>query len=115
LCNGELQKSLEARTGVVLTHSRLTPLHKTQYGVQFEAAMKKTGFKHVTVCDKTQEVLPSVKRFYLICRFMYLLIVIAAVLRLVPYIFIAGCKAGSVQYEAVQAGVGGYGIMYGEK
>ena len=82
---------------------------------QFEDAMKKTGFKHVTVFDKTHEVLPSVKRFYLICRFMYPLIVIAAVLHIVPYIFIAGCKAGIVQYEAVQGGVGGYGIMYGEK
>ena len=46
---------------------------------------------------------------------MYPLIVIAAVLHIVPYIFIAGCKAGIVQYEAVQAGVGGYGIMYGER
>ena len=82
---------------------------------QFEDAMKKTGFKHVAVFDKTHEVLPSVKRFYLICRFMYPLIVIAAVLHIVPYIFIAGCKAGVVQYEAVQAGVGGYGIVYGEK
>ncbi len=43
------------------------------------------------------------------------LIVIAAVLHIVPYVFIAGCRAGIVQYEAVQAGVGGYGIMYGEK
>src|SRR2546430_3172547 len=81
----------------------------------FEDAMKETGFKHVTVFDKTHEVLPSVKRFYLICRFMYPLIVIAAVLHIVPYVFIAGCKAGIVQYEAVQAGVGGYGIMYGEQ
>jgi hypothetical protein len=46
---------------------------------------------------------------------MYPLIVIAAVLHIVPYIFIAGCKAGIVQSEAVKAGVGGYGIMYGEK
>jgi hypothetical protein len=36
-----------------------------------------------------------------ICRFMYPLIVIAAVLHIVPYIFIAGCKAGIVQCEAV--------------
>ena len=28
LCNGELQKSLEARTGVVLAHSHFTLLHK---------------------------------------------------------------------------------------
>jgi hypothetical protein len=33
LCNGELQKSLEARTGVVLVHSHFTPLHKIRYGV----------------------------------------------------------------------------------
>jgi tocopherol O-methyltransferase len=82
---------------------------------QFEDAMTKTGFQHVNVVDKTHEVLPSVRRFYLICRFMYPLIVMAAVLHIVPYIFIAGCKAGIVQSEAVQAGVGGYGIMYGEK
>ena len=83
--------------------------------VQFEDAMKKTGFKHVTVFDKTHEILPSAKRFYLISRFLYPLIVIAATLHIVPNIFIAGCKAGFVQFEGVQAGVGGYGIMYGEK
>jgi hypothetical protein len=33
LCNGELQKSLEARAGLALTHSRFTPLHKIRYGV----------------------------------------------------------------------------------
>jgi hypothetical protein len=33
LCNGELRKTLEARTSAVLTHSRFTPLHKTRYGV----------------------------------------------------------------------------------
>jgi len=82
---------------------------------QFEDTMKKTGFKHVTVIDKTNEIVPSAKRFYLICRFMYPLIVIAATFRIVPKIFIAGCKAGIIQYEAVQAGVGGYGIMFGEK
>jgi SAM-dependent methyltransferase len=82
---------------------------------QFEDAMKKTGFKHVSVVDKTHEIVPSAKRFYLICRFMYPLIVIAATFRIVPKIFIAGCNAGIIQYEAVQAGVGGYGIMYGEK
>lgn len=82
---------------------------------QFEDAMQKTGFKHVTVFDKTHEIVPSAKRFSLICRFMYPLIVLAAVFHIVPYIFIAGCKAGFVQYKAVQAGVGGYGIMYGEK
>lgn len=82
---------------------------------QFEDAMKESGFKHVTVFDKTHEILPSAKRFYLICRFMYPFIILAAILRIVPNIFIAGCKAGIVQYEAVQAGVGGYGIMYGER
>ncbi len=35
LCNGEFQKSLEARTGVILTLSRFTPLHKTRYGVAY--------------------------------------------------------------------------------
>ncbi len=82
---------------------------------QFEGAMKKTGFKHVTVFDKTHEILPSAKRFYLMSRFTYPLIIIAAILRIVPNFFIAGCKAGIVQYEAVQAGVVGYGMMYGEK
>jgi tocopherol O-methyltransferase len=82
---------------------------------QFEDAMKKTGFKHVTVFDKTHEILPSAKRFALISRFMYPLMIIAAILHIVPNIFIAGCRAGIVQYEVVQAGVGGYGIMYGEK
>lgn len=71
--------------------------------------------KVMAVFDKTHEILPSAKRFSLICRFMYPFIIIAAILHIVPNIFIAGCKAGIVQYEAVQAGVGGYGIMYGEK
>jgi hypothetical protein len=42
LCNGELQKSLEARTGVVLVHSHFTPLHKIRYGVKLESRSGKT-------------------------------------------------------------------------
>lgn len=33
VCNGGLQKSLEARTGVTLTHSRFMPLHTIRYGI----------------------------------------------------------------------------------
>jgi hypothetical protein len=82
---------------------------------QFETAMKQAGFKNITVFEKTKEIVPSSKRLAVICRVMMPLIVLAAKMHWVPEIFIAGCKAGMVQYEAVLVGVGGYGIMYGEK
>jgi tocopherol O-methyltransferase len=82
---------------------------------QFETAMKQAGFKNITAFDKTKEIVPSSKRLAVICRVMMPLIVLAAKMHWIPEIFIAGCKAGMVQYEAVLLGVGGYGIMYGEK
>ncbi len=82
---------------------------------QFETAKKTAGFNNIQVFDKTQEILPSSKRFSRICHFMYPLIVVAAKLHVVPDILIAGYNVGMVQYEAVLSGLGGYGILCGEK
>jgi tocopherol O-methyltransferase len=82
---------------------------------QFENAMGLSGFKNIKVIDKTQEILPSAKRFNRICHFLYPFIFIAANIHLIPKILIAGCKAGIVQYNGVQSGLGGYAVMYGEK
>src|SRR5438874_5283695 len=37
LCNSGLQKSLEARIGVTLTHSCFTPLHNFRYGIHLQS------------------------------------------------------------------------------
>ncbi len=82
---------------------------------QFENAMGLSGSKNIKVIDKTQEILPSAKRFNRICHVLYPFIFIAANIHLVPKVLIAGCKAGIVQYKGVQSGLGGYAVMFGEK
>ena len=51
LYNGELWKSLEARTGAVLTYSHFTPLHKIRGMVPlFGVAPLHLWFDHLSLC-----------------------------------------------------------------
>jgi len=82
---------------------------------QFKKSLEEVGFKNIKFWDKTQEILPSSKRLYNMCRVGYPIAKITEKLRITSEILTQNNLAGIVQYEAVKIGLGGYGVFYGEK
>ena len=81
----------------------------------FEADMKRVGFRDITFWNKTIEVSPSSKRMYRMGRFSYPIVKVMEKLNLTSKILTLNIRAIIVQYDGVRLGLGGYGFFYGEK
>jgi hypothetical protein len=65
--------------------------------------------------EKTQAVLPSSKRIYIISKFCHPFFRALAKLRIIPDIVVRNSLAGIAQYNLVKFGIAGYGVFCGEK
>jgi len=81
----------------------------------FKKSMEEVGFKSIKFWDKTQEILPSSKKLYNMCRIGYPIAKLTEKMKITSNILTKNNLAGIVQYESVKIGLGGYGVFYGEK
>lgn len=82
---------------------------------QFKKSLEEVGFKNIKFWDKTQEILPSSKKIYDMCKFSHPIIKITEKLKITSRILTKNDLAGIVQYDMVKIGLAGYGVFYGEK
>ncbi|QLE58775.1 cyclopropane-fatty-acyl-phospholipid synthase family protein [Nostoc sp. TCL26-01] len=84
----------------------------------FKDYLNDIGFKNVELWDKTQAVLHSARRIYLLCSFIYPLRRILKIFkphsRTLAILEKNNC-AGIVQYKLVKSGLGAYAVFSGEK
>ncbi|MCK5233565.1 MAG: methyltransferase domain-containing protein [Candidatus Aenigmarchaeota archaeon] len=81
----------------------------------FKKSLEKTGFKNTVYWDKTNEVRPTSKKLYKMCRRSYPIAKITEKLKITQNILTKNNLAGLAQYEVVECGLACYGVFYAEK
>lgn len=81
----------------------------------FEKELNTAGFKNIVAEDKSDEVRPSSKKMYNMCRIGYPISKITGLLGLTPKLMILNNLAGIKQYEGANSGLFCYGVFYAKK
>lgn len=81
----------------------------------FEKKLKAVGFKNIVTEDKSDQVRPSSKKMYTMCRITYPITKITGFLGLTPKLLTLNNLAGIKQYEGANSGLFCYGIFYAKK
>lgn len=80
----------------------------------FREKLETAGFKNIEIIDKTQEVLPSSRRMYLVIgKFLRFIFKILELFRM--HKSYGGTAAVMAQYESLKSGAWSYGIFSAEK
>lgn len=82
---------------------------------EFHEKLKKAGFKKIEFEDKTQEVLPSSRRIYLINMVLYPFVRILNLIKVLSEVNTLDIKASLNQYHIFKKQIGLYGIFSAQK
>lgn len=84
----------------------------------FRRDLEAAGFQNIRYWDKIEQVTPSSKRIYNMCRVTYPLIKLVKRFKLQSrslQVLDKNAEAGIAQYKLVKSGLAGYGLFYAEK
>lgn len=81
----------------------------------FEKKLDAIGFKDIIAEDKSDEVRPSSKKLYNMCRIAYPISIITGWLGITPKLLTLNNLAGIKQYEGSKSGLFCYGVFYAKK
>lgn len=84
----------------------------------FNQSLQHLGFQNIKFYDKTEAILHSAFRIYMMCRFIYPLKRLIKIFKKnspTLQILEKNNRAGIVQYQLVKSGLGIYGVFYAEK
>ncbi len=82
---------------------------------EFGGYLKDLDFRNIKFFDKTREVIPSSKRLYIMCCFVYPLALILAKFKIINEMLKDNIAAGIVQYKGIKKGIAVYGVFYAER
>lgn len=85
---------------------------------EFHKDLEIAGFENINFWDKTEQVTPSSKKLYNMCRFTYPLLKMVKLLKKnskTLQVLDKNAGAGIAQYKLLKVGIAGYGLFYAEK
>jgi cyclopropane fatty-acyl-phospholipid synthase-like methyltransferase len=82
---------------------------------QFKKSLREVGFRNIKYWEKTREIMPSLRRLYVLSLICYPLFLLSGKLRITKDALTKSSRAGIALFKLVKLGLAGYGVFYAEK